>query len=254
MTALTTKSIKGDIAIAVAFFTRIPLPLFDLPDRKLGHAIWAAPVAGLVVALIGAAVFTFCDIIGMTSALAAGFALASMMLTTGCLHEDGLADTADAFGGGKTIERKLEIMHDSRIGTFGAAALMSSMLIRWAAMASIFSGVDIVCALIASQVGSRAIFGELIRRTPQARDSGLAASVGPVSRETAIAALLIGGVSLFLIGVIGAILAGILGALAVYAFRQFTIRQIGGVTGDTLGASQQVAEIVILSVASAMFS
>ena len=77
------------------------------------------------------------------------------MVVTGCLHEDGLSDTADGFGGGKTVERKLEIMRDSRLGTYGAAALMISILLRWTALATMLDGADVICALIAAHVGSR---------------------------------------------------------------------------------------------------
>lgn len=254
MTALNSRTIFGDIAIALVFFTRVPFPPFEIANRKLGDAIWAAPVAGLVVALLGALAFTLGDILGMTSALSAAIALVVIMAATGCLHEDGLADTADAFGGGKTIERKLEIMHDSRLGTYGVAALMGSILIRWAALASLTWGVDVVCALVAAHVGSRGIFGALIRNAPLARDSGLAATVGPVSGDTALAGLVIGGVALLFLGIGGAVLAALVAALMVYGFRQLAIRQIGGMTGDTLGAAQQVAEISILAIASAVLS
>lgn len=248
------RSVLGDIAIALAFFTRLPFPPPDIRNRTLGETIWAAPVAGLTVALLGALAFTICDALGMTSALAAAFALAVVMAATGCLHEDGLADTADAFGGGHTVERKLEIMHDSLIGTYGAAALMCSLLLRWAALASLSAGADVVCALIAAHVASRGIFGVLIQRTPLARDSGLAASVGQVSGEASAAGLVIAGVALLFLGLGGAILAGFCAAAAVYGFRALVIRQIGGITGDTLGAAQQVAEVTILALASAMLS
>ncbi|HEY5819523.1 MAG TPA: adenosylcobinamide-GDP ribazoletransferase, partial [Mesorhizobium sp.] len=96
----------SDVLVALVFFTRLPLPSF-MSDRKLGEVIWAAPLVGLVVALLGAIVFALVDALDVPTLPAAAITLAAMMLLTGCLHEDGLADVADGFGGGKTIERKL---------------------------------------------------------------------------------------------------------------------------------------------------
>ncbi|MGE3366422.1 MAG: adenosylcobinamide-GDP ribazoletransferase [Rhizobiaceae bacterium] len=243
----------ADIAFCVAFFTRLPMVEFEARDRKLGDAIWAAPLAGLLVAIIGAFVLTLASAFGVPRWPAAALALAATMLATGCLHEDGLADVADGFGGGKTQERKLEIMRDSRLGTYGAAALMLSVLARWSALAEIGPSVDLLCALIAAHVGSRAVFAQLIRSTPLATQSGLAATVGPVSQQTARLALGLGGVGLLFLGLWGAIWAAVFVALVVFAFRALCLRQVGGLNGDTLGAAQQLAEITILITASAIF-
>jgi len=243
----------ADIAFCVSFFTRLPIVEFDARDRKLGDAIWAAPLAGLLVAIIAAFVLTVASVFGVPRWPAAALALAATMLATGCLHEDGLADVADGFGGGKTVERKLEIMHDSRLGTYGATALMMSVLIRWSALAAIGPSVDLLCALIAAHVGSRAVFAQLLRSTPLATQSGLAATVGPVSQDTARLALGLGAIGLLFLGIWGAIGAAVVTAVVVIAFRSLCLRQIGGLNGDTLGAAQQLAEITILITASAIF-
>jgi adenosylcobinamide-GDP ribazoletransferase len=243
----------ADIAFCVAFFTRLPMVEFDARGRKLGDAIWAAPLAGLLIAIIGAFVLTVASAFGVPRWPAAALALAATLLATGCLHEDGLADVADGFGGGKTRERKLEIMHDSRLGTYGATALIMSLLVRWSALAAIGPSVDLLCALIAAHVGSRAVFAQLMRATPLAAQSGLAATVGPVSLDTARLALALGAMGLLFLGVWGAIWAAIFTAIALLAFRTLCLRQIGGLNGDTLGAAQQLAEITILVSASAIF-
>lgn len=243
----------ADVAICVVFFTRLPMVEFEARDRKLGDAIWAAPLAGFLVAIIGAFILTLASAFGVPRWPAAALALAGTMLATGCLHEDGLADVADGFGGGKTPERKLEIMHDSRLGTYGAAALMTSILIRWSALVAIGPSVDLLCALIAAHVGSRAVFAPLIRDTPLATQSGLAGTVGPVSRQSVRLALGLGCAGLLFLGFWGAIWAAIFAAVTVFAFRALCIRQIGGLNGDTLGAAQQFAEIAILVAASAIF-
>lgn len=243
----------ADIAVCVVFFTRLPMVEFDARNRKLGDAIWAAPLAGLLIAIIAGLVLTLASIFGVPRWPAAALALAATMLATGCLHEDGLADVADGFGGGKSVERKLEIMHDSRLGTYGAAALMMSVLVRWSAMAAIGPSVDLLCALIAAHVGSRAVFAYLIRVTPLSTQSGLAASVGPVSRQTARLGLGIGAAGLLFLGLWGAVWAMIFMAAVLAGFRALCLRQIGGLNGDTLGAAQQLAEITILATASAAF-
>ncbi|MCO5065460.1 MAG: adenosylcobinamide-GDP ribazoletransferase [Rhizobiaceae bacterium] len=254
MSELNARSVMADLAISLVFFTRLPLPPFDVPGRRLGDAIWAAPVAGIVVALAGGFVYTIAHACGINEGVAAALALATTMIATGCLHEDGLADTADAFGGGRTIGRKLEIMHDSRIGTYGAAALVLSVLVRWTSLASLPGGASAVCALIAAHAASRGLLPAIIQRTPAARESGLAASVGPVGDATALAALAIGAASLLLLGIAQGILLAILLGCLGWWLRGLFIRQIGGITGDTLGAAQQCAEITVLVVAGAALS
>src|SRR6516165_4237398 len=113
-----------DVADALRFFTRLrvgaPTPEVALDMDRIA---WAAPVAGAVVGLIGALVLALTAPLGLPPLLRAGLATAALVAATGALHEDGLADLADGFGGGSTRERKLEIMRESRIGAYGAAAL-----------------------------------------------------------------------------------------------------------------------------------
>ena len=154
-TSLSPRQILDDIALCLVFFTRLPLPVFDFRGRGLAAAIWAAPVAGLAIGLIGAIVYATAERFGLAMGPAAALALAATLTTTGCLHEDGLADLADSFGG-HTRERKLEIMHDSRIGVFGASALTLSLLLRCAALASIPDPMLAAFALLAAHTAARA--------------------------------------------------------------------------------------------------
>lgn len=243
-----------DFAISLAFFTRLPLPHFTITDRKLGEAIWAAPVAGAVIALVVWLAAMAADAIGVPLLPAAALAIAVSLLVTGCLHEDGLADVADGFGGGKTVESKLEIMHDSRLGAYGAAALVVSILIRWSCIASLLQNDALLPGLIAAHAGSRAIFAKLIRETPLASQSGLASTVGDISDQSAWISLGLGVLALALLGFFGAFTTILVVVVLVLAFRQLCMRQISGVTGDTLGAAQQVAEIAILIAAASIAS
>lgn len=239
-----------DIALSLVFFTRLPLPIIDFRDRTLAQAIWAAPVAGLAVALIGGAVYAVAIFCGLAAAPATALALASTALATGCLHEDGLSDVADGFGGGKTREQKLEIMRDSRIGAYGAVTLGLSLLLRWCALSEFGSIVAVFCALVAAHMASRGLVGAFMHLLPPARANGLSASAGTVSVEAAGVGAFIGAAALFFLGISGAIVTLVLLATLFFGFRLICLKQVGGHTGDTVGALQQLSEIAILLVAS----
>lgn len=251
---VTAGRIYDDLRIGLVFFTRLPLPHFEVRDRSLADAIWTAPLAGVAVALVAWLNFAIASALGVAAGPAAALAIAAGMLVTGCLHEDGLSDTADGFGGGRTRERKLEIMRDSRIGSYGAAALMLSILARWSAISELASPSLVFAALIAAHVGSRALIPAFMRHLPQARIDGLAAGVGSVADEAVIAALVIGTIGLLFLGLKGAIVAALCLAILFFAFRKLCLAQIGGQSGDTIGALQQLAEIALLLVASAILA
>ena len=244
------RQIVDDIALCFVFFTRLPLPRLDFNGRTLAGAIWAAPIAGLAVGLIGAIVYAVAFLFGLSGGVAAALALAAMMLATGCLHEDGLSDVADGFGGGATRERKLEIMRDSRIGAYGACALLMSALIRWSAISDLASPVHVFCGLIAAHAASRALLPAFMLSLAPARFDGLAQGAGRVSSGAAVAAALLGLAALLALGLGGATAATLCLALVFAGFWYLCLTQIGGQTGDTLGALQQAGEITILLVAA----
>ncbi|WP_269929776.1 adenosylcobinamide-GDP ribazoletransferase [Aminobacter sp. HY435] len=250
----TPGTIFDDIRIGLVFFTRLPLPHFEVKDRSFADAIWTAPLVGFAVALLAWLVFAAGNALGLAEGPSAALAIAATMLVTGCLHEDGLSDTADGFGGGRTRERKLEIMRDSRIGSYGAAALVLAILARWSAIVEIEDPAPVFAALVAAHVGSRALIPAFMRHLPQARVDGLAAGVGAVTDGVVIAALAIGAVGLLFLGLKGAVVAALCLAILFFAFRKLSLAQIGGQSGDTIGALQQLAEIALLFVASAILA
>ncbi|MFU0503209.1 adenosylcobinamide-GDP ribazoletransferase [Pseudaminobacter sp. NGMCC 1.201702] len=254
MNSLTGRSLARDVAFCLIFFTRLPLPAVDLKEAKLAASIWAAPVVGLVVAIIGALVYAIATFLGLPPAPSAVLAVAATLLATGCLHEDGLSDTADGFGGGTTRERKLEIMRDSRIGTYGACALLFSILLRWSALSSIAGPAEVASALIAAHVASRALIPAFMRFLPAARLDGLSANAGLISANASNGALALGLISLLVLGLPGMFAAALCLGLAFALFRGLCLRQIGGHTGDTVGAMQQIGEITLLLAASVIFS
>ncbi len=247
-----------DAALCVTFFTRLPLPAFDLGGRNLADAMWAAPVAGWAVALVGGGVFALADWLGLAAGPAAALALAATLAVTGCLHEDGLSDTADGLGGGRTRERALEIMRDSRIGAYGAAAVALSLLLRWSALVAVAQAAGdaapgaVLAALAAAHGASRALLPAFMRLLPPARGDGLSAGAGGVEAATTVAALALGGLSLLALGPANALASALLLAAAFLILRALCLKKIGGQTGDTLGALQQVAEMLVLLAASAI--
>jgi adenosylcobinamide-GDP ribazoletransferase len=251
---MTQRRIADDIALCLVFFTRLPLLVFDFGERKLADAIWAAPLVGVAVAVAASTVHAAASAVGLSPNVAAALALAAAMLMTGCLHEDGLSDVADGFGGGKTREQKLAIMRDSRIGAYGASALLMSALIRWGAMAQLGNTFFVFCGLIAAHAASRALLPAFMHLVAPARQDGLAAGAGQASSETALAALAIGALALLALGMSGFVAAAVMLALVFYGFRALCLRQIGGQTGDTLGALQQAGEIAVLLVAAAVLT
>ncbi|MBZ9908613.1 adenosylcobinamide-GDP ribazoletransferase [Mesorhizobium sp. BR115XR7A] len=251
---LSPRQVLDDIALCLLFFTRLPLPVFDFRGRNLAAAIWAAPIAGLVVGLIGAIVFATAERFGLAIGPAAALALVATVVTTGCLHEDGSSDVADGFGGGKSRGRKLEIMRDSRIGAYGAMALALSLLIRWSALSQVVEPTQALFALVAAHAASRGVLGAFMHLLPPARSDGLSAGAGTVSLETAIAGAVLGAIPLLLLGLGGAIAALILLGLFFAAFHALCLNQIEGQTGDTVGALQQLSEIAVLLVASVALS
>jgi adenosylcobinamide-GDP ribazoletransferase len=244
-----------DLRIAISLCTRLPVgPSAPVGDGDVARASWAFPVAGLVVGLAGAAVYWLAWRANVAALPASALAITATMLLTGAMHEDGLADTADGFGGGKTREHKLEIMRDSRIGAYGASALMISLMLRWSALADIADPPFVVIALITAHVAARASLPAFMAFVPPARTDGLSSGVGQPPPQSAAIALVLGAVALFLgFGPRSAMFALSMLAAAGLLLSAFTQKQIGGQTGDVLGALEQAGEVVILLIAASIF-
>ncbi len=250
----TVKSLVGDVRIAISLCTRLPVaPAGAIADGEVARASWAWPLAGMLVGVLGAAIYWLAVQLHIPAQAASVLALAAAVLATGAMHEDGLADTADGFGGGRTRERKLEIMRDSRIGTFGACALGLSLLLRWSAIASIEEPRSAAIALVVAHGAARATLPAFMRFVPPARTDGLSSSAGLPPAQSVAIALSLGIVALALGFGAGAMLVGIL-ALAVIAtlLARLAREQIGGQTGDVLGTLEQMAEAALLLIAAAI--
>ncbi len=241
-----------DVRVALLFCTRLPIPnAAPVIGADIARAGWAFPVAGAIVGLIAAGVYWLAGLSGLPSLPAAGLTVAATLVVTGCLHEDGLADVADAFGG-HTRERRLEIMRDSRVGTYGACALSMSLLLRTAALASITAPAVAAPVLIAAHAAARAGMPLFMGLLPPARVDGLSVGVGRPLPVSIAAAVLLGVIALFVaLGPAAGFCAIVLLAAALALLAWLCIRQFGGQTGDVLGAVEQLGEIAILLVAAA---
>ena len=236
-----------DCKVALAFLTRLPVrhgQAWRYAD--LAASVPLFPVVGALIGLAGGLAYALAIWLGLPSWPAAALALATTICATGALHEDGLADVADGFGGGRTREDKLRIMRDPRIGSYGTIALVLALLARAGALVALADPLQVVSALVTAGAVSRAALPAVMVSLPQARSDGLAAQAGrPHPLRAAAAALIAVLIAIACLGETApaALLAGVAGALAMALLAR---RQIGGYTGDVLGAVQQVAEIGVL--------
>lgn len=239
-----------DLRRATAFLTRVPIPHDHDADGFL-RAMRVYPLVGAAIGLAVGIVLVVLLRLNLPPVAGAALALGVGALITGALHEDGLADIADGFGGGKDKPAKLAIMRDSRLGTYGTLALVVSFAVRTAALAAIPTG-SVILTLIATHALARATLPAVSLALPFARDDGLAASAGQPDPVVAAIAAGIGAiVALICLPVGTAVSAAVLVALGAAGIAWLALRQIGGVTGDVLGATEQVGEaLVLLAVAA----
>jgi adenosylcobinamide-GDP ribazoletransferase len=245
-----------DLCNALTLLTRIPVGrLADSPNRSNpGRCVWAFPLVGLLVNAIAASVYWMVHALGVPPLVGAVWALAASMLATGALHDDGLADTADGFGGGNTPERKLDIMRDSRIGCYGALALMLAVITRAGAIAALDDPRRVLAALIAAgMLGRGGMLAVLVLLRP-ARADGLAASLGAIPRLSVMFGLATAVIGAALtLSPHPALTAVILSAGVVLGMAKLAQSEIGGYTGDVLGAVEVIIECAVLTgVASAV--
>ncbi|HSM41699.1 MAG TPA: adenosylcobinamide-GDP ribazoletransferase [Afifellaceae bacterium] len=239
-----------DTRESLAFFTRLPVGSKDtLTDLRISAAAW--PLAGGIIVLVPAILLWLAVMAGMPSLIAAVLALALAVAITGGLHEDGLADTADGFGGGETRERKLEIMRDSRLGSYGALALIFVIMIRVMSLAMLSGEAGRgAIALFSVALVSRTLALWHWSSLEPARNEGLAFSAGrPDWRALAIGAGVgvVGLIALLFAFGTATLFAAAIAFIVTIAFTSLSKSQIGGHTGDTIGACQQVAEAALLA-------
>ncbi|MDT8344830.1 MAG: adenosylcobinamide-GDP ribazoletransferase [Thermohalobaculum sp.] len=225
---------------ALQFLTRLPVPDPGWEEGRLRAALPFFPAAGAVVGLIGAAVWWAAGA-ALPGAAAAGLALGAMLLATGGMHEDGLGDVADGLGGGATAERALEIMRDSRIGSYAALAVGLSVGLRWAALAPM-AAADGALALVIAATAARAAMVPASAMVAPARPDGLGRMLGQGADAVGVAVALGLALAVALTGGMAGIgaLAAALAAMALVV--RLMARRVGGMTGDGYGAVASLGE------------
>ena len=240
----------GRLRVAAAFLTR--LPVGPAEDTALARGAAMFPAVGAGIGLAGGAGFAVAAWIGLGPWLAAVAAVLVLVAATGALHEDGLADVADGLGVRGAREKKLEAMRDSRIGAFGAIALVLALGARIGALAELADPASAVAALVAAGALSRACVAVAMRAMPAAREDGLGAAAGAPEFGETVAALSLAGVVVLVALLPWAWLPAVAGGCgAAFAMAWLAGRAFGGRTGDVLGAVQQAAEIGVLAAAAA---
>ncbi len=246
---------SDEFRACIQFWSRLPVRgAADPPEFRF--AIRALPAAALVIAAPAVLTLALGRDFGFSPFLAALVALAVLTATTGALHEDGLSDCADSLGA-STRERRLEIMKDSRVGAFGALALVFSVGLRAEALATIAeSSTTLACmGLFASAAIARVACLAPLALLPPARDSGAGKSAG-VPNERAFATAIAGAILCAILPLLAgaspgrAVLAAICAFGAALAIVPYAREKFGGQTGDVAGAAEQLAEIVCLAVLS----
>jgi adenosylcobinamide-GDP ribazoletransferase len=241
---LTLHSLARDLLSGLGFFTRLPV-------RSPGIALAeAAQVFSLIGALIGFAatlIYVAGLWIGLSSLMSAILAIAGTVVLTGALHEDGLADFADMLGVRDDRQRKLSVMRDSTIGSYGTLALIFVSLMKVAALMELAVPGQVAGALISAHALGRGVLPLVMRTYPLARSNGLAVHAGkpPVAGTytalgvAAVIALLVGGPGVAVVATVSALVAAFLVTHLAY-------RQLGGYTGDVLGAAEQIVEVAVI--------
>lgn len=240
--------------IALQFLTRIRVKRVDpFPEDWLPRSAKYMPLVGALIGVVVGAILLVSAMF-FPAPLPIVIALSASILVTGGLHEDGLADTADAFGGGATRERCLEIMKDSRIGTYGTLALIMTLALKGIALAEV-DPISAARAVIAGYAGARLAAVLALAILPYA-----GGEIAKVSRTTsqmtageivvAIASALI--VGFFTVGGVVLAVATLMALAAAAVLAWIAHRKIGGYTGDVLGAVEQVYETTFLIFAAAI--
>jgi adenosylcobinamide-GDP ribazoletransferase len=252
----------AELLVSLQFLSRLPIPFSRTIDPvPLSQAMRFFSLAGALLALGSPLAFLGLRYLHVPTLVAAAIAVTLGLMITGALHEDGLADSADGLFGGNSREARLEIMRDSRIGTYGACALFLALLVRVALFQDLegLPAIEFLAVMAAAGAFSRAMVVDLLWASRPARRDGLSAMAGRPTRGTAFFAILTGGALVIGVGLqLGRPEAGIIAIATATAItgliRALAGRLLGGQTGDICGATQVLTELGILTAFAAIIS
>ncbi|WP_104403036.1 adenosylcobinamide-GDP ribazoletransferase [Vibrio penaeicida] len=233
--------------LALSFFSRIPVPASTpYSDERMNRAGRYFAFVGALFGLLSASVYEASNLI-FSPQISVFIAMVFSLMLTGAFHEDGLTDMADGMGGGMTRERRLSIMKDSRIGTYGASALIMAILGKFLLLSELANHENIFLIWVAGYTFSRAIAASFIFDTPYVSDSDTSKSK-PLAQKQSLSELLFilvcGMASIFWMPFITAVIVVVMGMIFRMTFKRWLMARLGGFTGDCLGAAQQLVEIL----------
>ena len=247
--------LKADFIMALRFFSR--LPTGDTPHLipDLGRIAMALPLASVAIGIGPVLLLLGGSLVGLPSYFVAALAVAAMVIASGAMAEDALADAADGLFGGHTVERRLEIMKDSRHGTYGVAALCLFLLLRVTGLGAVATVNPLAAGAIwlAASIAGRSGALWLAVALPPVRRDGASATAGQVPGRSFAVGAVFAVVLLFLlagptVGVIGLGAALIAAVLVIAGWTAVCRRMAGGQTGDLIGALGALVEIAVLGV------
>lgn len=244
--------LADDLLMGLRFYSILPTGNDPHHPPRLSRIALALPFTSLVIGFLPALLLLILEVLGVPHVFAAGLAVTALALATGAMTEDALADSADGLFGGRTVEQRLEIMKDSRHGTYGVVAICLLLGLRIAAIGSVANPLAAIGIWLAATVIARSGALWLTMELPAARSGGSAAAVGRVSTQSfaigAVFAVLLSFILAgFVVGIAGLALAYVLAIAVAYGWALLCRRLIGGQTGDLIGALQALLEIAVLS-------
>ncbi|MEO9296787.1 adenosylcobinamide-GDP ribazoletransferase [Devosia alba] len=246
--------LTDDFIMAVRFFSRLPTGSFPHQKPELNRIAMALPLASLAIGAGPALLLLGGGLVGLPGYFAAALAVGALVLVSGAMAEDALADAADGLFGGQSPARRLEIMKDSRHGTYGVAALCLFIMLRVTGLGAVAASSPLAAAAIwlAASIAGRSGALWLVVALPAARPGGLAATAGAVSGRSFAVGAVFAVLLLFVLGGpatnLLALGLAIAAALAVMAgWSALCRRLVGGQTGDLIGALGALVEIAVLA-------
>lgn len=233
--------------LTLQFLTRIPINIsVDVKEEDFIKGVMFFPIVGLIVGIINIIIYRLCSLIMPPQAAIVGTVLSNILIT-GALHIDGLADTCDGIFSSRSRERMLEIMKDSRIGTNGAVAVFFDLALRIVLLLSI-NETHIIKTLIISPILSRTIMVVLMHYSVYARTEGGLGNIfiGKIGLKDTISTVIIAAIISSTLFGYKAILVMVLNLIIMIIYKSYIFKKIGGMTGDTLGAGNEISELLVI--------
>jgi adenosylcobinamide-GDP ribazoletransferase len=233
--------------LTLQFLTRIPINIsVDVKEEDFIKGVKFFPIVGLIVGIINIIIYRLCSLIMPPQAAIVGTVLSNILIT-GALHIDGLADTCDGIFSSRSRDRMLEIMKDSRIGTNGAVAVFFDLALRIVLLLSI-NETHIIKTLIISPILSRTIMVVLMHYSVYARTEGGLGNIfiGKIGLKDTISTVIIAVIISSTLFGYKAILVMVLNLIIMIIYKSYIFKKIGGMTGDTLGAGNEISELLVI--------